>query len=293
MRSTLTFRGHQIVVTEEALPSRSNDLDPDTTGRLVWECSSLFLKWLSKDEHFAQLCGGGSPPPPFTDAHILDLSSGAGLVPLALSKAGVAKVLSWETASQLRHLQANTAGTPILTSVYYWGEDPAPLLAACSTPTLTCALCSDVLYIALRDGLSRHLSVTLRALTRHLREGGSILFGFEERLIREEGEFMHSLTLPLEPWEGGSGGTAPSGEGLGGVGVAGFAALGAPPLKVLELPVEDTRLTREDTLQRQGGGGAVEGEEGGDGEGEEGAANLDIFWEPPPIRLFLLSALVN
>ena len=275
MQSTLTFRGHEVVVVEEALPTRKGDSDPDTTGRLVWECSSLFLKWLSSDDHFAQLCG--SPSTPFSDACILDLSSGAGLVPLALCKGGVSKVLSWETASQLRHLRANTAGTPIHTSVYYWGEDPAPLLAECGTPTLTCALCSDVLYIALRDGLHRHLSVTLRALTRHLQKEGAILFGFEERLIREEGEFMHSLTLPLEPWVGDS--ESPSGEEGVSVAVSGFAALGALPIKVVELPVGDTQLTREDTLQRKG-----VGEEGG-----EGAANLDIFWEPPPIRLFLLS----
>jgi hypothetical protein len=266
-----TFRGVTVSVPQEALPPGAAQPDPapaavDTTGRLVWECCAVFLKWLGSDANLLRLTGGAA-----TGLALLDLSCGAGLVPLALRSAlpppALRCVRAWETPQQLPHLLRSLApvlpsggggcssgGGGCLAQAYLWGQDPAPLL---QQQPLHAALCSDVLYIALRDGLARQLSCTLRHLAGQLSSGGAVLFGFEERLLREEEEFMSALALPLAPVGGGSGAGAGSSEA--------FWEGAAPALLVEELPSAETALRREDTF-----------------------GSPDIFWEPPHIRLFLL-----
>jgi len=270
------YRGISIEVYEDSLPSRGVRVsgNPDTTGRLVWECSALFLKWLSSDDNIALLCSPqyDKVPQKITLENvgtILDVSSGAGLVPLALSKAGAKCVLSWETALQLPHLVSNTVGTRVIPQEYYWGTDPTSLLS--QYRPISFSLCSDVLYIALRDGLARHLSLTLRSLTKHVE--GAVLFGFEERLLREEQEFMDSLRLPLEMICGGEGEETSST----------FFSSPAPPIVVVELPVKETRLMQDEALLRKPRVLPVT-----EDDGSTGASMADLFWEPPPIRLFLL-----
>lgn len=253
--ATFTFRGRTVTAAQQSRSSRLAD-SGDTTGRLVWECSLVLLKYLSLDEHLALLTAL-----PLPGLRVLELSAGAGLVALALSACG-ASVVAAETAEQLPLLARNLEGSTAEAARYYWG---APLGALAAPPAFAFALCSDVLYIALRDGLSRELSATLRWLVAGGVARGGLLFGFEERLIREEGAFMAALADPLAP--------AP----------AGCAPEGAPPLRVVELPppaAGPAALTREEALL------------GGGGEGGEESEQLSaLFWQPPPVRLFLLTAI--
>ena len=249
-----TFRGVRVHVEQEALPPPSEQLPgDDTTGRLVWECSSLFLKWLSTDSNLLTRLAPGATG----GLCLVDVSCGAGLVPLALCSALpsplLRAVLAWETEQRLPHLQRSLAavlGRNCKAQAYYWGQDPGVLLGG--GQQAHGALCSDVLYIALRDGLARQLSCTLRHLARLL-QGGAILFGFEERLLREEEEFMQSLALPLPP--------LPCGGGAGSA----FWEGAAPALAVEELAPAEAALSKEEAI-----------------------GTPDIFWEPPHIRLFLL-----
>ena len=256
---SVTFRGCSVSVAQVPLLAHTPQgaiegaVALDTTGRLVWECCAVFLKWLGCDAHLA--CLSGAPTAGLT---VLDLSCGAGLVPLALCSApGLVSCLhAWETALQLPLLQRNLApvlGPRCLVAPYYWGQDPA-LPFAGPPPALDAVLCSDVLYIALRDGLARQLSCTLRHLAGLLRRPqAAILFGFEERLLQEEEGFMQSLRLPLPPAEGSCSSGAHFWQGA------------APALSVEELPSADTLLSREETV-----------------------GSPDIFWQPPNVRLFLL-----
>ena len=267
---TATFRGVTVSVAQEALVPKAGASDgsagSDTTGRLVWECCAVFLKWLGSDANLARLAGaaGGCAASGLT---LLDLSCGAGLVPLALRSAlpppALRCVLAWETQQQLPHLLRSLA--PVLAGgggggggcqaqAYYWGQDPRPLLPPAALQPPCAALCSDVLYIALRDGLARQLSSTLRHLAGLLGRG-AVLFGFEERLLREEEAFMQELRLPLAAAAGGGGG------GGGGH----FWERAAPALAVEELPSCEAALSREETV-----------------------GSPDIFWQPPNVRLFLL-----
>lgn len=254
--ATFTFRGHTVSAAQQSRASRT---DPgDTTGRIVWECSLCVLKWLSQDDHLSLLSAL-----PLAGKRVLELSAGAGLAALALAACG-AEVVAAETAEQLpllsRNLAAAAAAPPPTAALYYWGT---PLGALEAHPPFDCALCVDVLYIALRDGLARELSATLRWLVAGGAARGGLLFAFEERLIDEEGAFMAALAEPLPP--------AP--------GLPCAAPGGAPPLRVTELPppAGACALTQEEALRGCGGG---------EEEGEQLGA---LFWQPPPVRLFLLS----
>jgi hypothetical protein len=266
--ATVTFRGRTVAAAQMSRSSRtecgaaaaaaagSHPAAPagsDTPGRIVWECSLSVLKFLGDDDHLALL---GALP--LTGKRVLELSAGAGLVTLALAACG-AEVVAAETAEQLPQLARNLArgeGAPAPV-VHYWG---APLGALQAPPAFDFALCCDVLYIALRDGLARELSATLRRLVAGSAARGGLLFAFEERLIDEEAAFMAALAEPLAP--------AP----------AGCAPEGAPALRVAELPppAGAAALTREEALLGCGG------------EGEQLGA---LFWLPPPVRLFLLTKL--
>ena len=122
-------------------------------------------------------------------------------------------------------------------------------------------MCSDVLYIALRDGLAPQLSRTLRALAAR----APVFFAFEERLIAEETAFM--LALREAPPDGGDG----TGGGGGG---AGGGAVDVGAISVEELPASAMRLEKSEALEREDGGEACS----------------DLFWEPPPLRAFILRA---
>ena len=246
--ATFTFRGHAVAVEQQPRASRCEP--GDTTGRIVWEASLVLLKWLQADAHLRLL---GAPPPLTPSCRCLDLSAGAGLVPLALAAAG-ATVVASEAGNQLPLLQRNVARQPRCAAVeYWWGAPLGGALAA--EPGFDLALCVDVLYIALRDGLARELDASLRALVAGGVARGGLLLVFEERLVDEEAAFVAALARPSGA--GGRGGDA---------------------LRVAEL-----RAPRE-------GAHALTREEAAAGRGGEGEGGLDgLFWEPPPVRFIHLT----
>jgi hypothetical protein len=70
------------------------------------------------------------------------------------------------------------------------GPTAAGSAAPVTSPAFDVAIVSDVLFIALRDGLLEPLRECIKALTTVCR---CVVFGFEERLIYEEDEFMRGL----------------------------------------------------------------------------------------------------
>jgi hypothetical protein len=285
MNSTITvlFRGASVTISQEPLSARLlSDGSADTTGRIAWECSRALLHFLESDATLAALLGR---PSSFSELRLLDLSSGCGLVPCALAAAGACSVAASETPTQLPQLLRNVraCAVPVQCCRYLWGEDPEQALAlqaqaaqeqaaeAASSSTtsslpslllssLDLVTCSDVLYIALRDGLAAQLSESLRRLAVKSRAG--LLFAFEERLIREEEDFMQALGLPM--------GSGPGQQPL-------------PALQVTELqaPV----LEREQSLSAQ-----LQEPEAAAGEGSAGQSHSlgALFWEPPPLRFWHL-----
>ena len=234
MLARTRFLGASASVSQEPLAARAAQAAAgvDTTGRVVWECCNVLLRWLERRGSLARLLGGGGDGGGggsgkdggggdggdaralLRALHVVDLSAGAGLVALALASAGAALVTATDTPAQLPLLRSNLAPAAANARVLelLWGEDVAPLVAArgaSDTGALAAAsdaasggasafpppppqlcVCSDILYIALRDGLSRQLSWTLRALAASM----PLLFAFEERLIAEETAFMLALS---------------------------------------------------------------------------------------------------
>jgi hypothetical protein len=284
----------------------------DNTGWQVWECSNVMLRALADDasepSRAAAGPAGAAPPPPaaFATRRFLDLSAGAGLITLALSAAGAAVTAS-DIAPQLPQLTANVrrgaaaaaagaaAPGPVRIVEYGWGGDvsalapppvdeAAPTLPSSSSPAAAAAaaaaaasagppwydliVASDILYIALRDGFAGALAATLRATTAAAR--CPVFFGFEERLIREETEFMDALSRPAAPEVAAAVAAAAAGCRPAA------AAAAAAPLAVTELTGAVTVVAKADALV--GAGGLRE------------TAVGDMFWEPPPVRLFILRA---
>ena len=325
MLARTRFLGASASVSQEPLAARAAQAAAgvDTTGRVVWECCNVLLRWLERRGSLARLLsgggggggdsgggggggdgGGGGSGEDGEDGkdggdarallrslHVVDLSAGAGLVALALASAGAALVTATDTPAQLPLLRSNLAPAAANARVLelLWGEDVAPLAAArgaSDTGALAAAsdaaaggasafppppprlcVCSDILYIALRDGLSRQLSWTLRALAASM----PLLFAFEERLISEETAFMLALSEPLEAAPGPEG--AGDGAGAGASAAAPLWRGAARALHVEELPSCELRLDKSEALEREDGGEAC---------------STDLFWESPPVRAFIL-----
>ena len=133
-----------------------------------------------------------------------------------------------------------------------------------SLPWYDMIIISDILYIAIRDKYIDELLYTLRECTKISK---SILFGFEERLIPEETAFMNCLNLGYnyqDIWNSNS--------------IEELSRQSPPylPLSIIELTGDIINLQKEEALQ--GIGGFRDTEMG------------DVFWEPPPIRMFIISA---
>ena len=77
-----------------------------------------------------------------------------------------------ETGAQLRHLRANVGGPGIATCDLARGGDALVALAALPFPKIDFFTCSDVLYIALRDGLGSDLLSTVVSCARIAAPGG-------------------------------------------------------------------------------------------------------------------------
>jgi hypothetical protein len=266
--------------------------------------------------------GAGDSSPPFSSLRILDLSSGAGLIALACAAAG-ASVWASDIVPQLPQLLHNARRNGVLLATddddhhpggcgllrvlpYAWGEAVSSLrprapvssvrrdTAAGASgeeeagglfPWYDVCVASDILFIALRDGFAPHLAATLRGLCLVCR---SVLFAFEERLIPEETAFMEALERAAE----GEDFVRLAVEAAGGLGAgstfAGVASAdgcesgsaAAPSVAVLrglhvrEIKGPATVISKDEALQ--GVGGFRDTDFG------------DMFWEPPPVRIFEL-----
>ena len=157
----------------------------------------------------AAAASGSSPaaPSPLQGIRLLDVSAGVGLVSIGAASAG-AIVTATDIPSQIPLLQSNVdAATDLIASTstggsirvasLLWGTDAASLRGP-GEPAWDIGLLSDVLFIALRDGLQAELTATLTNLVLHC---NAVMFGFEERLIADETEFMVGLQSLLNVQE--------------------------------------------------------------------------------------------
>lgn len=286
--SVLNFRGECIKVLQHKrarCSAEGRTEEEDNTGWQVWECSNVLLRYAAgQDETALSLAARPAGPAAMhlhpcpssiSDLRWLDLSAGAGLVACALAVHG-ACCLASETDTQLPQLQLNVANTlaslpprphPALSvSRHYWGErvqdtlrppwvQPGQQDPEAQGPWYDVALVSDVLFIALgmnvpgRTQYIRELSLTLRGLAHMCT---TVVMAWEERLMREEQDFIDSLAQELEGHAG---------------------------LDVQEVHGPATVLAKEDRLLGVAGGAH-----------EEGAAMGDTFWEPPPVRIVRLKS---
>jgi predicted nicotinamide N-methyase len=289
---SLPFCGHTVSLLQ--MPRDRAADGQDNTGWCVWEASNVALRFVASDANVAYLCGDGIKSSleasssastavaasDRTDADIasstreslsgvalsklrvMDLSCGAGLVALACATVG-ATVTATDVPVQIPQLEHNIAhsklGDRIHTYTYFWGEPVESLRPTAVSPTgadiwYDVIIASDIVFIALRDSREKELQATLRLLAPKCR---ALLFVFEERLMREEQEFMEQL-------------------GLG----ASEASLLANPdmLRVEERKGEDVRVEQATALQGAGG------------HADTDLWNPGLFWEPPPIRMFVIRA---
>lgn len=299
---TLDVDGRRVRLREAPRPGggAAAGAAEDTTGRLVWECANVVLRFVTTSSTAAAsgapagaaTGAGGAPPlsraglaPGVQPASLawLDLSAGAGLLAAGLTALGARRVLAADTASALPLLRENVAAAAAAASVspppqcveFYWGQTLerlcppwAPADAASvppSAPWFDVALASDLAYIALGGtGLPAREAELSDSLVALVASGVArvVVFAYEERLVAEEDAFV--ALLAARP------------------GVALEEVLGAPARLAKEL-----RLRRSASSDASEAGG--EGAAAPAGGAEEEVSTEDIFWEPPPVRLFLLT----
>lgn len=261
---TVTFRGRTASILQ--MPRDKTPDGQDNTGWCVWEASNVALRYLESDDnirgllnlphkttsHTAADDSGGID---FSKLKLVDLSSGAGLVALACAKAG-ASVIATDVPAQLPQLIQNVEreelNTLIQVTPLFWGED-----ISCCKPReagegkwFDIVIASDIVFIAIRDHREAELKATLIDMARR---SHAVLFSFEERVIREEQDFMESLGL-------------------------GATEADAAPLDVTELKGDAVKVEAETALKGAGG------------HADTDLWNPSLFWEPPPIRMFILRA---
>jgi predicted nicotinamide N-methyase len=282
--ASLTFRGRTVSLLQT--PRDKTADGQDNTGWCVWEVSNIALRYLGADAHLshvlapppaehggaaagaAHVTGATTPGDPWRGLRVLDLSAGAGLVTLAVAAAG-AWVVATDVPAQVPQLSANVAagGADLAARVsvvpLFWGESLAPAVAAMErlagprpdagggAPPFDLVVASDILFIALRDSRTAELTATLAGLTRVAR---GVLFAFEERLFRQEDAYMRALgdtTVAL-----------------------------ADAVVVEEVDKAHCAVEYEDSLAKQGAGGHPDTD----------LWNPHLFWECPPVRMFIMRA---
>jgi hypothetical protein len=266
---TADYFGKRVFVLQEPLNKRGGKDDADTTGRIVWQCGHVMLKWLER-YGFSRLTGKDDNDDALVSRASLcgvDLSAGAGLIALALVAAGIGRVGATETGAQLRHLRDNVSevttsggggkGGIIQTADIAWGIETGDFIEKCNSfGDINFFISSDILYIALRDGLGDALRATLIDAASCVGSGGAIFFGFEERLHREEEEWLESL------------------KNVG-------------HLDCEEIPKNETVLTQSEMLKNAGGPPQTHEDDEDDGGGGGGGLGC-LFWQPPDLRFFFI-----
>lgn len=309
----VTFRGKSTRVFQDKRAKGEDGID--NTGWQVWECSNLMLRYVGDDGQIADAIQGAAPvtnlidydasanPQTFNNLKLLDMSAGAGLIALACAEAG-AHVWASDIPPQLPQLVDNIRRNGLDGRVgvisAWWGENidtlrPGPLVAV-PTPAADphgywydMCIASDILYIALRDGYQTQLSQTIRDLCAVCK---CVLFGFEEREVygpNNESDWMRGLEGPLEPHGQASAdadaltaqiaAVAPEGSRISRA----LRSVRLEGLEVLEIRGDACVISRDEALQGVGGFKDT----------ECGMGASDMFWEPPPIRMFVLRSKVR
>lgn len=182
----MSLYSHRVIVSHSVLTSS--------------QCANVMLRILENrpSDVFLPVPVPGSPDSPLKGQLVLDVSAGGGLCSIGAAVAG-ATVIATDIPEQLDLLQLNVeaaapviaatgAGGSIRVSPLFWGAPLEPVIGSLRPRV---AILSDLLFIALRDGFTDVLIATLVSLARSC---DCVLFGFEERLIYEETEFMDNLT---------------------------------------------------------------------------------------------------
>ena len=121
-----------------------------------------------------------------------------GLLSAAAACAGAAHVVATDVPEQLRGLQDAVAAicaphTPtacdVVTAPWLWGDE-FPGAVPTAAP-FHVAVLADVLFIALRDGLTAQLEA---AMVQLLAVSTVLVFAYENRLAVEEAEFMEAFS---------------------------------------------------------------------------------------------------
>jgi hypothetical protein len=218
----------------------------------------------------------------------------------AVSKPVVVAPLFWgESLEALQTLLRQAASKPATAGGAEASGDGGqpPLLPFQVGYDCDIVVASDIAFIAVRDGRTVELKQTLTELL-HRRVCRAILFGYEERLFREEEAMMRDLGLGYEPPVPAAA-AADAGATVDGTGDAAdlsTAAASGPEsasaaavshaeavapaslLVVEELKGSAVDLEFEDSLAKQGAGGHADTD----------LFNPYLFWTPPPVRLFIL-----
>jgi len=251
-----------------------NNVTNSSSEELAGEdrCSAAFPAWLRT-------------------ASICDFSAGVGLVGIALASAGCTAVTASDIACQLPLLRSNISASIVSEDVaadcepsvaeYWWGTPVTSLLphstSPAGAPAFDVVLASDILFIALRDGVTGSLASSLRSLAHTC---GAVLMAWEERLPDQEQEWLQAL----QDGHACRGANDPQGvDGTRGVPLqkveGGGACTSSPPLE----PVVVKEFTGDMVTLQQ-----AEAIDGVQGSLEDGTLVGDLFWEPPPIRMVLI-----
>ena len=154
-----------------------------TTGNVSWNASYVVLRFLEQKLKHQK-------------SSVLDLSAGLGLVGCSLHALGHDVMMSEIGQSQLETLGKNVASNafyvenPPVVFPFKWGE------ALQIAKRMNIVVASDLVYIAIRDGIGREL---VDALVQCLRVSDTLLIAYEERVLHQESEFFVELQRVVAP----------------------------------------------------------------------------------------------
>ena len=261
-RVSTNFRGHTVFVDQEP---RDRVPGSDNTGWCVWEASNVLLRYVAIDDNVDALLAAGSRGSPargtspfdWASLRLLDLSSGAGLVAVACAAAG-ARVLATDIPDQLPQLErvvARAGQSGRVTCAPLWWGAPAselrpPWVAADDSGGSGGAVAGDWFDVAL---VSDILYIALRdGRTAELAETLRAAVAASAACL-----FSFEERLPDEEQ-------------------AFMTALGAD-VDARELTGAAVAVTLETALVGAGG------------HADTDLWNPSLFWEAPPIRMFVLT----
>ena len=194
-------------------------------------------------------------------------SDGAATATAAAGAAGAAAATTpTQTIPSSRVLAERANEIKVSVAEYRWGQDAsrlAPSLRAALRDPRGCTIVfSDVLFIAIRDGLLKELATAMCELLWHK---GSVmpprvLFAYEERLPLEEQRFLDQLSAQKQLF------------------------------KLREIPNDELDFSEVDAAASGGEGTGDDDDEGDDDENGTQTGGLGaLFFQRPPLRLFWIT----